>query len=339
MSLTTTHLALNFQLPTDATGKVNGDWWPLIPAGEFKGRDGRRWNNSNPEGVVNYLVNQQRDLVLDIEHATEIKAIKGEPAPAVGRFKQFKVENGAVMGKVSLNSEGSKLIEDESYMYYSPGIIYDANTTVIGVSSVGLTNKHNLFLPALNQEQTSTNLNNEDTDMALSKALCQQLGIAEDSTDDVVLAKVKELQESNVALNSQQQVDLSKYTPVADYKVALNRAQTAEGQLADIRKADAEEKADALIDNAVEDRKIAPASKEHYKALCRQDGGFETVKQLLEGAPTIDLQTQHGTGTPTNANFGLTSNQLALCHQMGHNPETFAKALKDDQQPTTGAQA
>ena len=42
-------------------------WLPLIPAGQFSGRDGRSWNNSNPDGVVAQF---DMKLPFDVEHAT-----------------------------------------------------------------------------------------------------------------------------------------------------------------------------------------------------------------------------------------------------------------------------
>ncbi|UPQ89162.1 phage protease [Vibrio sinaloensis] len=45
------------------------------------GNDGRQFNNDNPTAVLEHFKNKKRQIPLDIEHATELKGPKGEPAP------------------------------------------------------------------------------------------------------------------------------------------------------------------------------------------------------------------------------------------------------------------
>lgn len=70
----------------------------LVPAGEVKGRDGRRWVNDNPLSILERFALQGTDLPVDIEHSTELRAPKGEPAPAAGWVYRLEVVNGAVWG-------------------------------------------------------------------------------------------------------------------------------------------------------------------------------------------------------------------------------------------------
>lgn len=50
----------------------------------LSGRDGRQWFNDQPEAVIALNRAKERDIVFDYEHATQLKASKGEPAPALG---------------------------------------------------------------------------------------------------------------------------------------------------------------------------------------------------------------------------------------------------------------
>ena len=93
-------IGLNFELPVDDQGLPTRII--LLPGGsEIVGRDGRRWRNSNPGNIIEFLQSQGRDLVMDFEHATEIKAPEGDPAPAAAWLHEFAVDaDGAVSAAV-----------------------------------------------------------------------------------------------------------------------------------------------------------------------------------------------------------------------------------------------
>ena len=123
----------------------------LVPAGEVKGRDGRRWVNDNPLSILERFALQGTDLPVDIEHSTELRAPKGEPAPAAGWVYRLEVVNGAVWGAISWNETGRALVVGRRYRYLSPVILYNPGTGgIAGLSSVALTNRPNLHLQALN---------------------------------------------------------------------------------------------------------------------------------------------------------------------------------------------
>ena len=125
----------------------------LVPAGEVKGRDGRRWVNDNPLSILERFALQGADLPVDIEHSTELRAPKGEPAPAAGWVHRLEVVNGAVWGAINWNDTGRSLVGGKQYRYLSPVILYAPGTgRIAGLSSVALTNRPNLHLPALNSD-------------------------------------------------------------------------------------------------------------------------------------------------------------------------------------------
>ena len=128
----------------------------LVPAGEVKGRDGRRWVNDNPLSILERFALQGTDLPVDIEHSTELRAPKGEPAPAAGWVHKLEVVNGAVWGAINWNESGRNLVGGRQYRYLSPVILYDPGTgSIAGLASVALTNRPNLHLQALNSGHTA----------------------------------------------------------------------------------------------------------------------------------------------------------------------------------------
>lgn len=244
----------------------------LLPAGSVPGRDGRAWTNDRPDAIVAAFKAGGIDLPIDVEHATELKGPKGEPAPAYGWIKDVYDAGGEVRGRVEWTEDGARLIGSKAYRYISPAFAFDKITgRVVQLVSAGLTNKPNLHIPALNSQEN-------DMDRA---AIAAALGIASAATDADIVTAINSMKTKADA------PDPARFVPKADLDQALNRATAAEQKLADQAKAAEEQKAAALIDQAVKDGKIAPASKEHYLGLCRADGGYAQVEALLKTLPKI----------------------------------------------------
>ncbi len=152
-------------------------------------------------------------------------------------------------------------------------------------------------------------------------AIAAALGIGVTATDADVITAINSLR-SNV-----DRPDPTRFVPKADLDVALTRATNAEQALATRDKAATELRATSLIDQAVKDGKIAPASKDHYLALCRAEGGFEQVEGLLKTLPTLtgvsDLDRRQ-VELPADA---LTAEQKAICAQCGISEEEFKKEV------------
>ncbi|MGL5667929.1 MAG: phage protease [Shewanella sp.] len=292
-----------------------GLWLPMIPAGTFQGVDGRTWSNPNPDGIVAAFTKKRP---FDVEHATHIKAPKGEEAPASGWITKVENRAGEIWGFVKWNAEGRELIEEEKYAFYSPAFAHDSDTGVIySLESAGLTNSPNLNVPALNRQ--------EDDPMKLPKLLTDLLGLGEDATAEQAVVAINAIkQDKEVALNSAKQVDLNLYVPTNTYQLALNRAETAEAKLADIAKAEIE----ALVQGGVDAGKVAPKDKEMYLGLCSTQTGIEQFKAFLGTAPVIATNAQKKVPTnPQQQGDGeLTADELALCRAMNVTPEAWAKS-------------
>ena len=249
----------------------------LLPAGAVQGRDGRAFVNDRPDDVIAVFAAGGADLPVDLEHATELKAPKGEPAPAHGWIKRLINRDGAICAQIEWTEAGAQLVAGKAYRYVSPAFLHQRdNGRVMRLLSVGLTNRPNLHIPALNSTQ--------ETSMDRA-AIAAALGIATSATDADVVTAINSLK------TKADTPDPSRFVPKADLDQALNRATTAEQKLADMAKTASEQRAAALIDQAVKDGKIAPVSKDHYLALCRAEGGFAQVEALLKTLPKIAGET------------------------------------------------
>lgn len=299
-------LELNRVLPLPQGG-APPEWLPLVPAGKkFRGRDGRFYRNP---GAGTISLNQEKrglDPVIDIEHATELKAPKGEHAPAVGWVKEFKVEDGALLGKVEWNSTGRSALENNEYRYYSP--VYRVNRAsrdVLYVKSIGLTNSPNLPFPALNQEEP------EGGEQLFPESILTALSLNAEATETEVLDAIKNLK-SKSELNSEM-------VPRADYDTVRKRAETAETELNRIKEDDLKDKAQAAVDKAVKEGKIAPSSKDYYLDLCNSEEALEKFEKHMEGsAPVIETNREETPGgEPPDQSTELNSEEKEIAAQLG----------------------
>lgn len=317
--------ALNFELPQDATGAP--EWIQLLPGGSaLVGRDGRSWINSAPEGVVAEFVDGAKDMPLDWEHATELKAPKGEEAPAAGWFKELQVrDDGSVWGRIEWTDKGREAVVSKAYRYISPVFMYDTATTlIVKLTSVGLTNRPNLYLPALNREQHMEELSMNQTQFA---ALLAALGLAATATAEQAINHVTKMQgDLATALNHASQPPLDKFVPKADYDVVLAKATNAEQKLADQAKATLETAINAEIDTALKAGKITPATKDYHVAQCRMEGGLDRFKAFCQAAPTVAAETGLDTKKPGDAEApALNAEETRVAAMFGNSAEDINK--------------
>ena len=288
------------------------DWWLLVPAGRFGGRDGRQWVNDKPDAVIAAIRAMNRQVVLDEEHSTEIKGAKGEPAPARGFIVDYQNRDGAIYGKVELNAIGAQKLKDREYKYYSPAYYYEpATRRITGLSSVALTNKHNLDLPALNTQQP-----NEESPMDY-KLITTVLGLNSDATETQIIGEIKALKSQHQTALNAEMPDPEKYVPMETHKLALNRAEQAEQTLARNRETALKAEAEALIDQAVKDCKIAPANREHYLALCRNADNLASIRAMLKALPKIIVDTAGLDGGPAKQETALNAEERQIAGLLG----------------------
>lgn len=288
----------------------------LLPAGRTKGRDGREFVNDDPDAVIALFNERGIELPIDVEHATEIKAPKGEAAPAFGWMKKLVNDAGALCADVEWTEDGKKLIGSKAYRYLSPAFMHSAAGQVRRLLSAGLTNKPNLFIPALNSENA-----------VKLTAIAAALGMKEDATETDLVTAINTMRGENTNLKSSvDKPDPNKFVPKADLDAALQRAVNAETKLNENDKKSNEQKITALLDGAVKDGKIAPSSKDHYRALCNEAGGLEKVEKLIGTLPKLTPEMLEKETVETKAGE-LTAEQKALCRQTGVSEEDFKKSL------------
>jgi len=311
----------------DAGEEIAPEWVQLFPAGPvIEARDGRRWTLPDPQALVAAFARNGADLPYDVNHATEIKGRDGEDAPAYGWIKGLQVrEDRTVWARVDWTAEGAGYIAGKKYRYTSPAFLFDKNNEIKAVTSAALVTHPALNMPAL-ARRGGGNPGDQPQMKTLAERLREALGLGVDATDDAIVTAAT----TQVAL-ARDARDPAKLVPAADLQAALARATTAETELGALKKADADKSAETLVDQAIADGKIPPASKEHWLGLARENA--EGVTKALASMPKLLTPTDkdkkvEGEGAETDAD-GLTADQKALCTQLGLEPKAYAATLKE----------
>jgi phage I-like protein len=306
-------VAINSQV-LPASGQAP-EWIPLIPAGQVVGRDGREWVNDQPELVLQAFAVNALDLPLDMEHATELKATQGDPAPAVGWIKELQNRGGQIWGRVEWTDAGRNAVESKAYRYVSPVIVFErASKRVVALTSVGLTNRPNLFLQALNGQEDHMNL----------EELLAKLGLPKGTTFEAAMAHIGQLKgDLETARNATPSLD--KFVPRADYDAALSRATNAEQGLARLNKEAKDKDITVAIDKALAEGKITPATVEYHKTQCAQEGGLERFAEYCKAAPVIGDPSKMDGKRPEDQGKALNAEEQRIAEMFGNSTEDLQK--------------
>lgn len=318
------------------SGQNNGstipDWVELIPAGMVQGRDGRAWNNSNPQAVIAHFLASGRDLPVDVEHSSEKKAPLGEPAPAAGWIKELVDRIGAIWGRVEWNAMGRELVGSKQYRYISPVILYhEVTRDIAGLTTAGLTNRPNLHLQALNQQQGESSpiqgiTPREEENMNFA-ALLAALGLSATATEAEALTAIQKMKaDVATAANSMlAATDLAKFVPRGDYDAALVRATNAETVLADQQKTALETAINSELDLALKAGKITPATRAYHEAQCQQQGGLERFKAYAAAVPAMGGDSDLDGKDPDKTGKALNAEEAQIAGMFGNSVEDITK--------------
>lgn len=335
----------------------------LLPAGEFRARDGR------PTECACWLTNAQiavkliadiaalaNPLVIDYEHQTLLSAENGQPAPAAGWFSAEGMEwreGEGLFARVEWTDRAKLHIEDSEYKFISPVILYDKKTGAIKkIINAALTNNAAIdgmeevsarLSAVLTQEESLT----MDLDELL-ESLRWMLNLPTLATQDEVIAELQKAvalikagqpeavaaagfsitgllsaKDGQIAALRTAPADPAKYVPV-DVMQALQT------ELAALRAGQLDRDVEGVVSAALSTGKLLPAQAGWARELGKAN--LTLLKQHVETAHPVAALT----GTQTNGNppaaqmeGDLSESQLAMCRSTGISPEEFKKTLAE----------
>jgi len=297
----------------------------LLPSGpNIQGRDGRVYVLKNAEDVAKrsneYLPNHS----IDENHAVDLIAPTGGSSPAFGWFTNVTVEkDGSVWADVEWTEKGKAAVSGLEYRYISPVLFINEEGVIDLIARASLSNSPNLDIKSLNNflpVKPVKELNNMKNILAF-------LGLPETATEAEALNAITAMKTSlNAAQAKPPAVDLAVYAPRTDLAVMQARAETAEKELAALNSSKLKAEGEAAVDQAIADRKIAPASKAEYVALCSTQQGLDHFKKIMSTTPAlIGDTTQAPAGSPPGSQTSLNSEEITMAKAMGYSEEEWKK--------------
>ena len=339
------------------SGAPAPEWVQLFPAPDavtkkIAARDGRVFKLSDPAAFVASFNAAKHDVPFDLEHASEIKAPNGDPAPASGWITELQDRGGEVWARVEWTSEGAETVQSRKYRYASPAFNTDRKSgEITNLVSAGLTNRPALNMPAL------ASIHGVDI---MHPEVLKALGLPDTCTVDDVIACVNKMKQGGngatavAPINSQGGDGLSSalqaaqvkheaelasikaqhttelaaakrepavkdFVPRADYELVVTRVTAMEKTRADDKAAQHATAVEAAIKSALETGKIAPSSKEFYAKTCATAEGLADFCSFIKAAPVI-APDNVVTGKIPAASDGVTTlsaEQLASAKKAG----------------------
>jgi phage I-like protein len=171
------------------------EWIHLLPAGELRTHDNRGPFKTEPADrlILNSMRAGER-LPIDENHATDLAAPKGLPAPARGWIVELAGRADGVWGKVEWTGEGRQLVQSRAYRGISPVLDHRAaDGTVFALRRASLVNRPNLRgLATLHQELP----------MDLLARLRAALGLPDTADENAAIAAVTTLHAGHATLTT-----------------------------------------------------------------------------------------------------------------------------------------
>lgn len=277
-----------------AEGGKAPDWIMLFPKGpKIEARDGRRFTINDPAAIIAAFERNQGPLAIDYEHGQAHKAAEGELAPAAGWMTAMELRDGALWAKVEWTDKAAAMIAAREYRFTSPEFLVDKQKNVLSVAGAGLVNRPAFVMPALARAEP------EESEMDLT-AIAKALGLEEDADAATILAAIETRNTETAAVLSALEVENLAAAPeaitalgeektrvLAAKDEAAAEIQTLTKRLDDLTAKDRDREIAAAIDQAVKERKIAPASRTHYEKMCEAEGGLERFRELAATLPPI----------------------------------------------------
>jgi len=246
--------------PAAAAAMTGPEWIKVTPRGKFTARDGRVFD-VDPELLAARFAKDGVDLPVDIDHATVKKALFGDEAPAVGWISKLEARADGLYGKVEWLEKGLRTLAARTHRYISPTLKHDDNGKAYWLHSAALVAAPAASMPSV----ASADLANHQ-EKPMLKAIAAALGLSEDASEASCLSAVTNLK--------------ARIDP-AVHQAALDQVKTLSVDLEARNQADHKAKVDTLLEDALKAKKIVPAQRDQYAALCATPEGLVQVTALF----------------------------------------------------------
>lgn len=300
------------------------DWVHLLPAtqGMVQTNDRRGpYRVRDAQALINASFAESTRLPIDQDHAIDLAAPKGLPAPARGWITQMQARDDGIWGHVEWTDEGRDLVTSRAYQGISPVITHDAGKSMHAVLRASLVNQPNLKgLTALNAQE-----NTVDTDK-IAQALGLQAGSDEDAILNAIHAQKQDsappalqtaLQAAQTERDTAQSAVAALQEQVSELVTSLNARETAEK----------ESRAAAFIDGAMAEKRagLNAQTREFYLALHMQDP--DKTEAAIAQMPILGETNMGETPPSATRSTALNAAQIQISQALGYTSEEYSAQL------------
>jgi phage I-like protein len=328
-------------------GATVPDWVHLLPGGTIATLDGRGpYRVADMHQLIARSLPDGARLVIDENHATDLAAPNGQPAPARGWIVGLESRTDGLWGQVEWTPEGKALVEGKAYRALSPVIVHDKAGVVASLLRASLVNRPNIKnLATLHQESA----------MDLSARLAAVLGLEVSVSADALVAAVTTLHAAQAGHATALQAQLAPIARAAGLTEAASADQvvTAIGALAAKPGGDAiaalqaelatvttelstlkttanRKAAEAFVDGAIkEGRAGVRPLRDHY--VTRHMADAASVEKEIMALPSLGGRVLPTGEPPRDGEIALNAEQLAVARMLGQDPKAYAETLKLEQ--------
>jgi hypothetical protein len=307
------------------------DWVQLLPAGTFRGEDGRGpYILSNPAAVVAASMGEGK-LPVDENHAIDLAAPKGAPSPARGWIVEMQARPDGIWGRVDWSETGRSLLQSKAYSFLSPVFMYSPSGIISRIFRAGLTNTPNLTqLKALNMSGSfdrEIDGSKDVTPTAAERDIARRMNLdpnqlarmrvarePQQRADDA--ARVKEFERLTTSYN-----DPSGGGPDARKVASFENATTAHGRIA------------AQATGPISKAAPTAAEREVARRMNVDPAKLAEARERREGKSSDDgLGKWDGyinPGGPGDKAYELTALDREACNKLGVDPQQFLAWKRD----------
>lgn len=320
----------------------------LTPAGLFGAKDGRPaglsgWmlDDAAAARVLARLKARPGRMVIDYEHQTLHTEKNGQKAPAAGWFSGAEVvwrPGEGFFVQPEWTAAAKAHIDAKEYRYLSPVIAYSRQTgEVLDIRMAALTND-----PAIEGMQelellAAAKYCTHQPEEPKMEELLKLFGLQPDASEADAVAALKALQQKRSELQAEitqkdEAIAAAKAATPDDAVEAMKALQAEVAALkSDVRQREVAE----LVEAALSDGKLLPAQEEWATGLGKSD--LAALKSYLETTQPVAAlkgnQTKGKQPPGLGADGELTDEALAVCKQMGVDPEEYKKTLAEESRP------
>ncbi|SON55809.1 Mu-like prophage I protein [Hartmannibacter diazotrophicus] len=274
-----------------ATGEAP-QWVQIAPAGRVTTRDNRSFEFDAAVLAARFAADKVQ-IPVDLDHASLAGA--GADPRTVGWVVEMQARPEGLFGRVDWLDEGLATLKARTRRYISPGLRHDETGRATWIHSIALVAAPALSMPALASAQPS------EPSMSVT-AFAAALGLAANTDETAVLSALT----TRFADNTKKIDELT-----SSLTAEKTRADDAETKLAALKTATRQTSVDAVLEDALKDKRMLPAEKESFAKLSATDEGFEQVKAILAARPKALGASGLDERDPPETETGSTREQAA----------------------------